>query len=1471
MKKIAVILVFLLLIQAVPIDTFNYGESTMTINKLVSMSVAELSALTDKQIFEAITSSINYPPDTDGTLSYDGRTRKERVDLNISSFRKYRQIIYGVPFDKQSDYGGKVLDKSEPKYLGFNKSGDPMTNDKYPGANLGEEPPNKKWIVRSNQHADSWRPFNDSSDDKTELFNHMLKTDTINSDAVGRYTLEEILQKTDGMSNLSSLIGSNNETLRQKLSSVAKLQSLPTFFSQGSFVMKHIHNKTEYYDTMEWDRIKSFKGSLTIEPEKKYILMLPEDDEVTNKFKVTFHYDDKISGGMDTEKLLPNEIELNLSTQVEFVDKRNPTYTFSKTYKRSELANGKINRKKEEASTSFDTLVGDEFGFKNSTEFEIDVKMKGPISVDFTVNHDAMVYEDNEMIILDEGMWDSSDDLVTIDLKDETILSPSLLDDIPDLKIVSWNWYIKKTSGEFELIGDPLVNKNMTYTLPFGTDYSWNIPNPDKENRIESEIFLKLEAMDSEGNKGEKIHNVKIANKLEDDDNPTSDPTPNEPPKARIKIKEEIKAGAKSKATSRSTDEDGSIVDYDWDIWNAYYYKGRHDKRTYFYILDVNDSARAELEVTDDDGASDDTWTRFAIVNPLTPVIETYGALKENRKVNISSGMSTGTKYFPIQWDRTEWKITPLDGQSSESIKIDGELLGKDKDVLFKEPGQYKVWMKLYTTCTYKDEEDITYDAEIEKIITIKPDEKPIADLSLRKMVYRNPDTDGVAVLNMADNSSSIDGDFIAHRKWSYTFDSDNDGSFDDEVAKVASDENEVMVQINVDKVGNYLITLEVTEEFGQPTIEKFVKASDRRKDDNTDIEEEKRTSEVLNVAPTVELNFDERKQVDLILLTDYEGQALMDLRDQVESLKMRLQEQKVDAEIYVFDNTLPENKESIGKLNDAIYKFYKKALLSYKWAEVKHYENHRYKYSNYNVIVNANSMIIESLTCRMSEIQSHQEDKGYYGEVVEGKHFDKGNGNYIKYFIRIYNNLGNLIKEFEHDMETYNGGKRSMTYFDKDYTTNTKHMNFEVQNKFYPYEKVSDNWGDYIALKTDNLKNISLRENSDKYLIMSVKNRNSLGLLDEDVNSFIEENKIITRASLNEIYREFYAKYYDFVDIEITDKAVYVQTPYGTNLKIGDSEGDESYLDFTKEKIKFSGDRKEQLDKKIGISSIPTYSGSYSHGKYGVETDNFPDAYGNLTFSDNKIAFSYRFPGNIYNDDNVNGYYSRKKEPISNNAEDIYVLENNSFVYKETDGSWIYGNIMNDGSGHYDFKSYNKWKGYIDVNNLYQGVFTSELDIDRVKSISKRHILGENGNLYFFDKKYKYYNYNKFEYTDRRVNFVSNNVKKAYVAGNKAIYLKNDDEDQLYEVGIGNNYSFVRKKIYEGRNVDKIRSNNDTTVVLFDDNTLIGVGNSDYCQLKTKAKSKSYTGLYDSPILLDTKYLGNKFISPMDIVTSNV
>jgi len=277
-----------------------------------------------------------------------------------------------------------------------------------------------------------------------------------------------------------------------------------------------------------------------------------------------------------------------------------------------------------------------------------------------------------------------------------------------------------------------------------------------------------------------------------------------------------------------SYDPDGYVEEFRWVMPEAKDVSVVQDKydMTYADVTAYYDKLGPQkvlLYVKDNDGLQNGTYHSLVVVEPTVEAsIQQSGTLKENRKVTFRESSNSPSKY-PVIAANTTWTIESLtSGVPASSIKYNGSLKGKKEiDVLFKQPGDYLVTLSVENTAGYKD--------TVQRMYTIIPDEAPIVDFTFQQKVYRDPSNQNLATFELFDQSYSVDGDPIVSRKWYVVYDANNDGIFN-EPKVLFNDRNNTEVTYQTNKVGKYAFYLEVQEAFGQPTIEQFVTADDRRK-----------------------------------------------------------------------------------------------------------------------------------------------------------------------------------------------------------------------------------------------------------------------------------------------------------------------------------------------------------------------------------------------------------------------------------------------------------------------------------------------------------------------------------------------------------------------------------------------------------------------------------------------------------------
>lgn len=303
---------------------------------------------------------------------------------------------------------------------------------------------------------------------------------------------------------------------------------------------------------------------------------------------------------------------------------------------------------------------------------------------------------------------------------------------------------------------------------------------------------------------------------------------PNQPPVADFDIWYEfdnyVFQGVSVGGRDNSYDPDGEITrrrfrDVDKNKTRNFTVRYENDDIDYFLFREAG-RFDIYLEVRDDKGATAISSTQQVNVLP-TPYakITRKGIQKENRRVIFSSHNSVGADADPIDHALSEWVITPVSGLSQSDILIDDETdIDGEIHVLFRKPGTVRVELKVTSV---NGKSDTTSDN-----FTIVPDAVPVANFNIPNTILRNPNTRN-AEIKAVDASRSYDGDLISERNWKLYFDDNNNGTASKLLKTVTGNAREFIT--DVFHVGRYRLELDVKEEFGQPTIERFVSDSDRR------------------------------------------------------------------------------------------------------------------------------------------------------------------------------------------------------------------------------------------------------------------------------------------------------------------------------------------------------------------------------------------------------------------------------------------------------------------------------------------------------------------------------------------------------------------------------------------------------------------------------------------------------------------
>jgi hypothetical protein len=422
---------------------------------------------------------------------------------------------------------------------------------------------------------------------------------------------------------------------------------------------------------------------------------------------------------------------------------------------------------------------------------------------------------------------------------------------------------------------------------------------------------------------------------------PPPPPPENLPPTVNISGPIEIKAGDPFCISADASDPDGTLETYSWNT-PSLIGSVTDDASCGVYYLEEG-SYPVTVTVTDDEGATGED-TVYINVLPPTPVasMNVGGTLKENRTVNIDT-FSSSPLHFPIDWTKSYFLIEPLDGQSINLVKsratnvtVSGNQYkitnARNIESLFKLKGHYQVTHYVENT---KGLSDTT-----QQTVTINEDLKPNADFSTVTTIYRDDLTKAQAgtTIRVTDSSYSPD-DEIQQRIWTYKYDSNNNGVFEESATTISS-ANEAYITVPVNQVGRYLIELTVVEKFSQPTLNEFINPSDYRRDDTSDKILENKVVEVKNLAPVAGFDVGKRRTVKLYIGMGDTNYTQSEIETQLNAtLRPFLNGNQSNLEYsFVTGNSANLNNNDFYFENSPDLSSYKKGLYRYNWSSKTFY-----------------------------------------------------------------------------------------------------------------------------------------------------------------------------------------------------------------------------------------------------------------------------------------------------------------------------------------------------------------------------------------------------------------------------------------------------------------------------------------------------------------------------------------------------
>jgi hypothetical protein len=321
-----------------------------------------------------------------------------------------------------------------------------------------------------------------------------------------------------------------------------------------------------------------------------------------------------------------------------------------------------------------------------------------------------------------------------------------------------------------------------------------------------------------------------------DDTDPPQLPPGLIPPIANIACNSTVRLGEDLWVSAGgSRDPDGRIVEYIWQTPGSI---GSLSGVSGSIRYDSLGDKHINLQVIDNDGLADYASKAVTVIEPKPYVrMQIEGSLKVNRKITLLDVTDNPDDYDVLE---RKWTITAVSGTGADqgAIYLDNPDNLSSLNILIKKAGEYDVALRHKNTAGYED--------TITKRIVIAEDAAPIANFNTVNNIIR--DSSGTAYIILNDQSYSPDGDVITQRIWTVKYDSDNDGSFDDETAVVIDNGNNKTVRYETESVGKYLFELEVREAFGQPTISRFISPGDYRKGNTSGKPFSEKQVEIINV-----------------------------------------------------------------------------------------------------------------------------------------------------------------------------------------------------------------------------------------------------------------------------------------------------------------------------------------------------------------------------------------------------------------------------------------------------------------------------------------------------------------------------------------------------------------------------------------------------------------------------------------------
>jgi hypothetical protein len=308
---------------------------------------------------------------------------------------------------------------------------------------------------------------------------------------------------------------------------------------------------------------------------------------------------------------------------------------------------------------------------------------------------------------------------------------------------------------------------------------------------------------------------------------PPTPPPVNLKPVPIISADDVVPQGTKLEVSGKhSYDPDGFVVDWFFDIKNSTGGRIQYFRTEDFTIqCDTLGEFYIYLDVWDDKGGYNDNPAikKITVVPPRPHAsITASGRFVDSSKLSIDTSWSTGSAFSPIV--SRFITITPVEGTGAAADKVfkvnfiaanghpDGDNVSVvyntiSQDFLCWDSGDYIFSVTVTNSVGGTDTASTT--------VHISPLPPPVVHFTTAPIVFRdipNGDQPNYAIFTFDDMSYTPDGYPIVKRIWSYRYDSNNDGNFDDEQYVIFDSGNNThpTLQTPPDGVGHYSIDLHV-------------------------------------------------------------------------------------------------------------------------------------------------------------------------------------------------------------------------------------------------------------------------------------------------------------------------------------------------------------------------------------------------------------------------------------------------------------------------------------------------------------------------------------------------------------------------------------------------------------------------------------------------------------------------------------